>query len=189
MAREDPHVAFVVASAATGLSMADSEIYSVSNNLGVRNMDKADRERAERYVRAIVATAYLGAPRAQLEAVYQEVRDRPWAFAPPPESNSYWAISRRTASYDPLTYWRQVTVPALLVYGEGDERVPPRASAARIADAYLGSHGPRLQVMFFPGADHTFRLPPRAAGRFEWPSSAPGYPDRVIEWVLQVARP
>jgi dipeptidyl aminopeptidase/acylaminoacyl peptidase len=77
----------------------------------------------------------------------------------------------------------------LLIYGEADERVPPRASAARIAEAYLGSRGSRLEVMFFPDGDHTFRLPPSTRGRFEWPRTVPGYPDRVIDWVLQVARP
>ena len=189
VARENSHVAFVVASSAPGLSMADTEIYSVSNNLRVHDMAEAERQLAERYVRAIVATAFEGAPRAKLEAVWQQVRNRPWAFSPPPESDFYWSFSRRIASYDPLTYWRQVTVPALLVYGEADERVPPRASAARIAEGYLSSRGPRLQVMFFPGGDHTFRLPPRAGARFEWPTTVPGYPDRVIEWVLQVARP
>ncbi len=189
VASENSHVAFVVASSAPGLSMADTEIYSVSNNLRVRDMAEPERQLAERYVRAIVATAFEGAPRAKLEAVWQQVRDRPWAFSPPPESAFYWSFSRRIASYDPATYWRRVTVPALLVYGEADERVPPRASAARIADAYLGSRGPRLQVMFFPGGDHTFRLPARAAGRFEWPTTVPGYPDHVIEWVLQVAGP
>ena len=189
VASENPHVAFVVASAAPGLSMADTEIYSVSNNLRVRDMAEADRQLAERYVRAIVATAFDGAPRAKLEAVWQEVHDRPWAFPPPPESDFYWSFSRRIASYDPLMYWRRVAVPVLLVYGEADERVPPRASAARISEAYLGSRGPQLQAMFFPGGDHTFRLPPHAAGIFEWPTTVPGYPDRMIEWVVQVARP
>ena len=189
VASANPHVAFVVASAAPGLSMAETERYSVSNNLRVRDMAEPERRLAERYVGAIVSTAFDGAPRSKLEAVWQEVRDRPWAFAPPPESDFYWSFSRRIASYDPATYWRRVGAPALLVYGEADERVPPRASAARIAEAYLGSRGPRLQVIFFPGGDHTFRVPPSAAGTFEWPRSVPGYPDRVIEWVVRVARP
>jgi pimeloyl-ACP methyl ester carboxylesterase len=152
-------------------------------------MTETERRLAERYVRAIAATAFEGAPRASLEGVWREVRNRPWAFPPPPESDFYWSFSRRTASYDPATYWRRVGVPALLVYGEADERVPPRASAARIGEAFLGSRGPLLQVMFFPEGDHTFRLSARATRKFEWPTTVQGYPDRLINWVLQVARP
>ncbi len=188
VASASPEVAFVVASAAGGIpSMAEMEIYSVSNSLGVRDMAEAERRLAERYVRALVATAFDGAPRAELQAVWQEVRSRPWAFPPPAESDPYWAFSRRIASYDALAHWRRIGVPALLVYGEADERTAPRPSAAAIAEAYLSSQGSRLDVLFFPDADHAFRLPPREPGRFAWPRTVPGYPDRVIEWVLEVS--
>jgi len=189
VASEHPHIAFVVASAAAGMSMAEMEIYSVGNEVRVRSMVAAERQLAERYIRAIVATAYDRAPRAAVESAWREVRDRAWAFPPPPESDFYWSFSRRIASYDPLDFWRRVSAPALLVYGEGDERVPPRASAARIAETYLGSRGSRLDVVLFPDADHTFRLPPSAPEKFQWPRTVPGYPDRVIEWILQVANP
>lgn len=197
VAVENPNVAFVVASAAGGIpTMADMEVYSVSNYLRVREMEERDRQLAERYVRAIVATAFDGAPRAGLEAVYQEVRDRPWAFPLPPESDAYWSFSRRIASYDALIYWRRVDVPTLLVYGEADERTASRESASRIAEALLNSRGLRVDVELFPGADHTFRLgdrllrvTPGAPDRFEWPRTVPGYPDRVIQWVLEVSKP
>jgi uncharacterized protein len=189
VASENRHVAFVVASAAGGMSMAETEIYSIANHLGLDAMPEADRQLADRYVRAMVATAYDGAPRADLDLAWQAVRDRPWAFPPPSESDSYWSFSRRIAAYDPLVYWRQVSAPALLIYGEDDARVPARASAAKIADAYLGSRGARLDVMFLSGADHTFRLPPDEPGRFQWPKTAPGYPDRMIEWVKKALEP
>lgn len=189
VASENRHVAFVVASAAAGMSMGESEFYSIGNSVGVRGMAEAEKQLAERFVRALVATAYDGAPRAALDAAWQEVRDRTWAFEPPPESDFYWSFSRRTATYGPLEFWRRVTVPALLTYGEADERVPPRRSAAAIADAYLGSQGSRLDVVFFPLADHGYRLPRSTTDTFEWPRTAPGYPARVIEWVLRVSTP
>jgi dienelactone hydrolase len=189
VANENSHVAFVVASAATGMSMAETEIYSLGNSVGVRGMAESERRLAERYIGAIVAAAYRGAPRAEVENARQDVGDRPWVFPPPPESDFYWSFSRRIAFYDPLASWRRVSAPALLLYGEADERVPPRASAARIAEAYLGSKGSRLDVVFFPGADHTFRLASSAQKKFQWPRTVPGYPDRIIEWVTQVLSP
>lgn len=187
VATDNPHVAFVVASAAAGMSMAETEIYSLGNSVGVKGMAESERQLAERYIRAVVAAAYDGAPKAEVEKAWQGVRDKPWVFPPP--SDFYWSFSRRIASYDPVAYWRRVSVPALLVYGEGDERVPPRASAARIAEAYLASRGSLLEVVIFPDANHTFRLPPSAPEKFQWPRTALGYPDRVIEWIMQVSHP
>jgi dienelactone hydrolase len=80
-------------------------------------------------------------------------------------------------------------VPALLLYGEEDEREPVRRSAALIAAAYLGAHGPRLDVILFPHADHNYRLRDKTAGTFAWPKTAPGYPERMIDWVLQTVKP
>ena len=187
VASESRHVAFVVASAPGGGSMAEMEIYSLENSVGLAGLRGEEQQLAKRFVRAVVATAYEGAPRSELEKVWEEVRGRAWVFDLPPASHHYWAFSRRIAGYDPLAYWRRVAVPALVVYGEGDERVPPRPSAARIADAYLGAKGTGLAVIYYPSADHTFRLRPGGGGRFEWPRSAPGYPERMIEWVLLVS--
>ncbi len=181
-------VAFVVGSAAAGTPMAETEVYSISNNIGIKTLPAADREAAERYVRALVATAYDGASRSGFEAVWREVRGRPWAFEPPPDTNFYWTFSRRIASFDALAEWRRVTAPALLVYGEADERVPPRRSAELIGAAYRGAPGARLEVLFFPGADHTLRLRPSSPNGFAWPTTAPGYPARVIDWVLEAIR-
>jgi dienelactone hydrolase len=189
VASENRNIAFVVAAAPSGVSMAEMEIYSLENDLNVRSLPATEKPLAKRYVRALVATAYKGAPRSQLDRVWEDVRGHSWALKPPPASDFYWSFSRRTAGYDPLDFWRRVTAPALLLYGEEDEREPPRRSAARIADAYLGAHGPRLDVIFFPLADHNYRLRQNATGSFAWPKTAPGYPERLIEWVLQAAKP
>src|SRR5688500_15857540 len=99
----------------------------------MRDLPEADRKLAERYVKAVVATAYDGAPRAELDRAARAVRGKPWAFELPPASSHYWTFSRRIASYRPLDHWRRVSAPMQLVYGEGDQRVPPRESAARIS--------------------------------------------------------
>lgn len=187
VATASAHVAFVVGSAASGVSMAECEIFSLDNAVGARGLPDTERVLAERFVRAVVATAYDGAPREKMVAAWQAVRDKPWAFEPPAETDSYWAFSKRIASFKPLDHWRRVTVPALLVYGDADERVPARASATRIADAYLGAGGRSVTVHVFPGADHTFRLGSAAPGKFAWPRSAAGYPDVVVEWIRKVA--
>ena len=68
-------------------------------------------------------------------------------------------------------------------------RVPARRSAQRIADAYIGAKGPRLDVMFFPLADHNYRWRSETGGRFAWPRTVPDYPVRLIDWVVEASKP
>ena len=120
---------------------------------------------------------------------WRRVRDKPWAFEPPPESDSYWAFSRKTAAYDAPSQWRRVSAPTLLVFGELDERVPVRESASRIAQAYLAGNGTSLEVLYFEGAGHTFRVAPPAGAAFSWPRTVRGYPQLLVDWALRAAGP
>jgi pimeloyl-ACP methyl ester carboxylesterase len=185
VAARNAHVTFVIAGAASGVSMVDAEIFSLTHAVNVPALPKAEQALAAKYIRALVATAYEGAPRSRLERVWREVRGYAWAFPLPPASDSYWSFSRRIAKYDPLAFWRRVTVPALLLYGDHDERVPPRRSAARIAQTYLEANGRSLEVIVFANADHSYRLLQDTKGTFVWPRSAAGYPERAIDWVLE----
>lgn len=184
VAQRVPDLAFVVASAASGVAPAECEEYSLGNAIGVPDLSGDEAAAARAFVHALVAHAYDGAPRETAMAAWQAVRERPWAFEPPPEEDPYWAFSRRIAAFDPPAHWRHVRAPVLLVFGELDERVPGRKSAAAITAALLGGEGSDVAVRFFSGADHTFRLASGAGGGFAWPRSAPGYPQAVIDWVL-----
>jgi alpha-beta hydrolase superfamily lysophospholipase len=181
--------AFIIASAPGGVPMGEMEIFSMENSLGVRSMSPADAAAAHEYVLALVATAYGGAPRDSLMDAWRKVRDKPWAFEPPPESDSYWAFSRKTADYDAPSHWRKVSAPTLLVFGERDERTPARESAARIAQAYLSGRGTSLEVLYFPGAGHAFRLAPPAGAAFSWPRTVGGYPQRLVDWASRTVGP
>jgi len=58
--------------------------------------------------------------------------------------------------YDPLPYWRELSVPALVLYGEEDTNVP----AARSAAALRGLEKPNITVRVFPGSGHDLEDPP-----------------------------
>jgi pimeloyl-ACP methyl ester carboxylesterase len=172
----------VIGSAASGLPMDDVEVFSIGNFVGIPSMSGEEAELARAYVEALVDVAYHGAPRDSLDALTERARGREWFFEPPAPDDSYWAFSRRIADYDPLVWWRQVDVPVLLVYGAADERVPVEPSVAAITEA-LESSGHSATVRIFEGADHTFRL--HRPGD-EWPRTAPGYPDAVLEWLANL---
>jgi hypothetical protein len=170
---------FVIASAAAGVPMADSEIYSVENFIGVSTLPEAEARIARDYVRALVDVAYRGAPRESLDAAAARARGYAWFFEPPASDDSYWRFSPRIADFDPLAWWRQVRAPVLLVYGSADERVPVEPSRAAIVGA-IGETGADVETRVFEGADHTFRV--RREGDV-WPRTVEGYPDAILDWL------
>lgn len=181
VAARSEHVAFVVASAAAGVPMDSTEIFSVLNSVLPRALTAADSADARAYVAALVAAAYHDAPRARLDSLAAALRDRPWYFAPPAAEDHYWSFSRMFGQYRPLEWWARVRVPVLLLYGSADGRVPAAESAARIAAAVLRSQADAdVAVRILPGADHAFRLPPGPGG---WPVTAPGYLPTLLDWL------
>jgi pimeloyl-ACP methyl ester carboxylesterase len=131
-------------------------------------------------VSELVAVAYHGRARARVDSLATLLRDRPWFFPPPPSDNPYWSFSKVFAQYEPLAWWARVRVPVLLLYGAEDRRVPAAQSARRIVAALGKAGNADVTVRIFPGADHTFRLPPGPSG---WPVSAPGYLPGLLDWL------
>ena len=174
-------VAFVIGSAAAGLPMDSVEIFSILNAVYPEATSAQDSADARDYTAELVAVAYRGRLRPRLDSLALVLRNRPWFFAPPPPEDSYWAFSKLYAEYQPLEWWAKVRVPVLLIYGERDQRVPARESAARIA-ATVERNAPDVDVTvrILPAADHTFRLPPGPGG---WPMSAPDYLPTLLQWL------
>lgn len=181
-----PRVAFVVGSAAAAGPLDSVEVFSVLNYVLPRAATAADSADARAFVAEVVAVGWHGRPRARLDSLAAAWQGRTWMFELPPPDNFYWAFSRRAAGYDPLQYWARVRVPVLLVYGEDDAHVPARASAGRITAVLAARGNTDVTVRIFPGADHTYRLPPGSGG---WPRTVDGYPAAVVDWITaRVAR-
>jgi alpha-beta hydrolase superfamily lysophospholipase len=177
-------IAFVIASAASGLDPAETEIYSVENAIGLARLPASEQADARLFVRTIVDVAYRGAQRATLYELVSRFKNRPWFFEPPPPDHSYWTLSRRIAAYRALEFWQRVKAPVLLLYGERDERVPPRPSADAILAALKAGSNPPATLKIYPNADHTLRLIRGEGQDYDWPRRVPGYADTLIDWVL-----
>lgn len=177
------NVAFLIASAASGIDMAETEIYSIENSIGVAQLPPTEQADAKLFVKTIVDVAYKGAPRANLDDVVKRFRGRSWFFEPPPPEHSYWSFSRRVAGYRASDQWRQVRAPVFLVYGERDERVPPKPSADAIVSALKAGSNERAAVKIFPNAAHAFAIVPQMPPD-GWPKRVPGYADALIDWAL-----
>ena len=172
-------VGFLIASAASGVPTDSAERFSLRNAVGYSTLAPDEAAQANRYVEAVVAVAYHGADRRQLDSLAVALAQKPWYFPLPGPGSSYWAFSRRIVGYDPRVYWTKVDVPVLLLYGSADQRVPAEASVQAIRSAL--AHGRRKPptVCIYVGADHTARV--RRSGDV-WPRNAPGYLEDLITW-------
>ncbi len=183
VAARTPEVAFVIGSAAAGLPTDSTEIFSILNSVHPLATSARDSADAGTYTSELVDVAYHGKGRARLDSLATALKERPWFFAPPPASSSYWTFSEAYGRYRPLDWWARVEVPVLLIYGAEDERVPAAESAARISSALLRDAGNRdVTVRIFSGADHTFRLAPGPGG---WPVTAPDYIPTLLDWLAR----
>jgi pimeloyl-ACP methyl ester carboxylesterase len=178
-------LAFVIVSAAGGIDPAEMEEYSVGNSIGIATLPPTEAADAKAFVHAIVDVAYRGKSRSELDTLAAKFKTRSWYFDPPPADNSYWALSRSIARYDPASNWRQVKVPVLLLYGTKDERVPPQRDADAITSALKSGGNAQATLRMFPDADHTFALPTANNG---WPKHVPDYADALVAWTKSVVR-
>jgi pimeloyl-ACP methyl ester carboxylesterase len=183
VAVKNANVAFVIASAASGVTMAEAEIYSLDNTVRARGVPAEDEALAKRFVRELVEVAYAGKAPTVLDEIRHAAEGRPWLFPVPAPSAPYWAFSRRISGYDPLHWWGQVRVPVLLAYGAADERVPVQPSISRITSVLQPQGMYTLKV--FPQADHAFRVK-KPSGKFSWPESVAGYPDSIVDWARRI---
>ena len=63
--------------------------------------------------------------------------------------------------FDPLPWWRQLDVPALMLYGEADTNTPSARSAALLRE--LGN--PEIEIKIYAGSGHALEDPPERGNR------------------------
>ena len=88
-------------------------------------------------------------------------------------------ISRRLASagpsgFDPLPYWRQLSVPSFWMIGTADDRIPVPESIALLEQ--LKKEGKPIEFITFTDAGH---------GLLDTPPSHPDAPRSLVDWVLK----
>jgi dienelactone hydrolase len=77
---------------------------------------------------------------------------RPAAWSVRQRQRSFWEA---VGDFDPLPYWRELSVPGLVLYGEDDTNVPSARSAARLREL----DNPRIQIRIYAGSGHALESP------------------------------
>jgi len=67
------------------------------------------------------------------------------------KNRKWW---KRTNEFDPLPYWKELRIPALVVYGEDDPNVPVAESVDRLEQTIAASATPAITVQTYPDSGH-----------------------------------
>ena len=179
-AAKSPAIAFVICAACPATDLNTQELIRTEAELRADGFTDAEIEEAVAYRKLYFDYLLTGGHRGELEAAksgrwYPRFggmisRDAPLAM--------WW---QRNARFLPTDYWKSVRVPALLLFGSLDTRVPPAVHAARIAAA-----DPSATVVIVPNVDHEGFIA-KTGGRDEVPlldRIPPRAIEPTIDWIL-----
>ena len=122
-----------------------------------------------------------GGDQQTLQSFLDEAWRKPWASQTTlPRRVSDSAETRtwlrlRNLDLDPVDYWQQIKVPALVMFGELDDVVPVQSSAERIAAALKLAGNRDVTIKIFPKSNHTIE-------------QAPDFLDTMLDWTIKRVR-
>jgi dipeptidyl aminopeptidase/acylaminoacyl peptidase len=189
VAAQAPEIAFVIAVSAPGVSYAELNLFAVTNRLRRGGFDGAQVTAATTALQLLDDFVRYDDDRGGTQAMLDAAQRQPWcgsstlpATLPTAAQRQSW-LRWRDLDLDPATYWENVRVPVLLIYGENDEVVPVERSIERITEALTRVGNSLLTVHVFPAADHDLALTEHDGTRLPGaPRISPGYFEILTRW-------
>jgi pimeloyl-ACP methyl ester carboxylesterase len=138
--------------------------------------------------------ASRGEPWEKINALYESVKDKPWARhvfpAGLPKDRFWWQWYRLNGHYDTADYLRNVKAPVLWFLGEHDQNLPTPESASAIRAALAEADNKDFTVKVLPRTGHGF-LVSDTGFNSEFPHQkyyVPGYWNAMGEWLQKRVR-
>ena len=190
----DPRWAFFVCRVCPATPAWEQKVVSILGRGRSAGLDNADL--LDALARKILTARYAltredyGALRAvegstSGEAWRREVGDpEDWRPLAEPDAGS-WDVYRSVLEVDPGAMLRELDVPALLILGERDRRLPGDYHAMRARRIFDRSDRPHQEVRVLPGASHGLMEVRTDSGgrRLPFDRFVPGWHDRMVRWV------
>jgi hypothetical protein len=189
VAARGKNVAFVVDADGPIGPQYEQDLFRVRTALDESAFSPKERAGAYALYRQFVDVARTGTGYAELDAAIKQNRGKPWVdwLALPPRNSWIWKWYRSAGNFDATPYWREVTVPVLIVFGQRDRLVPPDGSISQTQAALRRNDHAAVEAIIYPGATHELHVEPGPGDAFFWWRMAPGYPDLVIDWIGRVS--
>jgi pimeloyl-ACP methyl ester carboxylesterase len=188
-----PHIRFVVTLSGPGVSPLEQNIFDKTNRF---QKTGASPEAVEQYrdtLRKVWSYVTYGTGGKEAQEAWDRAKKQDWFdhYTGPPMMQRELLLKHERmlhyeahSSYEPEPTFRTLKVPMLAVFGEADTIVPVEASVEAMRRGFGERADELLTILRFPNADHTLRVP-----TVDGAEPAPGYPDKIIEWIVAIIRP
>jgi hypothetical protein len=192
VAAEAPsEIAFMAVHAGTGTTVREQGTLNLRYELRASGLSESEIALGVRYHELDDRVTTSGRDWDELQRFYQrESQQHPWLWPPQPPDAWFRTYYRMLMPFDPSDYWRRVSCPVLLFFGELDVNVPPDESWPPIERQLSAGGNRRVTMHLLPRANHLF-LEARTGASGEYPGLSrfvPGYFDRLAGWLTEQAR-
>jgi pimeloyl-ACP methyl ester carboxylesterase len=179
-------VAFVVATAASGLGPMAQSLYHNANEMRAAGFAPEAVERAQALRERLYQRVRTGKFDADFERDLAAVTDEPWFAAsqlPTPPMDGISDGERRLLLFEPVPVWRQVRVPVLAIWGTEDINLPAERSRDLVAEALASGGNPRASLHLLPGLTHGFMKARGPDEPWDFPRGDPAVEAIVAAWI------
>lgn len=154
-AAKDPHLAFLLVTCGSGVTVAENVVHENEGRLRQAGFRGGDLAEALAFAREMGLRATEGAPWEDLDRRFQGIKSKAWSeFVFPgglPKDSPWWAWYRLNGAVDATKALASVRCPVGWFLADRDWNVPTARSARHLQDALQGRSG---LIRTFPGASH-----------------------------------
>jgi len=180
-AAKSKDIAFVISFSGPGVTYAEVNKFADANRLRAHGFSDANIQEATEALARVDEYIRRGGDEHALQLFLDDASHKPWASQStlprrvPSVDETHTRLRWRNLDLDPLSYWQQIKVPALVMFGELDDVVPAQTSAERIAAALKLAGNRDVTIKIFPKANHTIE-------------QAPDFLDTMLDWTVKRVR-
>ncbi len=187
VASKSKGVSFVIAAASVGDTVYKQDLYRVENNLKSNDFTQTEIQEAMTYYKSWLDMARTGIGLDKLDTLSKTSKDKKWFewVEAPPKSHWIWKYYLATGNYNSLDYWKKVTVPVLLVYGENDQIEDIKSYIHNLDKALIDEQRNKdVTEIILPKAQHNLCIFPEKNDKFFWWYLSHGYENLITSWIL-----
>lgn len=186
LATKSKDVSFIIAVAAVGDTVYKQDLYRVGNNLKSNGFSKTDVTAAMIYYKQWLDIARTGIGFEKLDSLNKQSKNKGWFewVEAPPTGHWIWKYYLSTGNYNSLPYWKNISVPVLLVYGGKDQIEDIETYIHNIDSALMsGQENKDITEIILPNAQHNLCVFPEKNDKFFWWYLSRGYEDLIVSWI------
>ena len=188
IAATHPEIAFVVAVSGNATTDKEFVIDQGLNRYRKNGYDSFTIEKAGHLYSSLFnyAKDKLNGKTVQLEL--DKAFEEKWgqlSFSPelPDDNELKYLLTWNNFEFDSAVYWKRISVPCLIIYGEKDKYIPVERSIEILKEVFSPKKE-LLTLKVYKDADHSIRIAPDK-NQFGFPKYADGYTNDMVSWILE----